>query len=309
MSGDAATASSYEYCAGIARREARNFHQAFRLLPRDRGLAMCALYAFMRRTDDLADEPGGAPSKTAALEHWRESLDSALDGHSSSWPGFPALADTVRRRGIPREHLHAVITGVSMDVCPREYADFRELAYYCYHVASVVGLCCIHIWGYESDGGRAERLAEGCGIALQLTNILRDVREDARNGRVYLPRDDMSRFGVVPGDLDADRTKPGVKELLAFEAHRAYRYYDQVHELVPLVGPVGRPVLLTITGIYRALLDAIAARDFEVLSARVTVPGWRKAAIALGSLPWRFSRSARARTPQSPNRVTIPRAD
>jgi phytoene synthase len=162
------------------------------------------------------------------------------------------------------------------------------LADYCYHVASVVGLCCIHILGYRSENGRAERLAEGCGIALQLTNILRDVREDAGNGRIYLPRDEMKRFGVEPGDLGASQSSRSVKELLAFEARRAYEYYDQSRELVPLVEPVGRPVLLTITGIYRGLLDEITARDFEVLSSRVTIPGWRKAAIALRALPGRF---------------------
>ena len=218
----------------------------------------------------------------------RTALDAALQGCPPEWPGFLALADTVGRWGIPHEYLHAAIDGVSMDVQPREYADFQELADYCYHVASVVGLCCIHIWGYRSEAGKAERLAAGCGIALQLTNILRDVREDARNGRIYLPRDEMNRFGVGPRDLDMSQTSRRVKELLAFEARRAYEFYDQARELVPLVAPIGRPVLLTITGIYRSLLDEIAARDFEVLSSRVTIPGWRKAAIALRALPGRF---------------------
>ena len=155
--------------------------------------------------------------------------------------------------------LHDVIDGVSMDVRPRTYASFDELSDYCYHVASVVGLCCIHIWGYQPDGGRAERLAEACGIALQLTNILRDVREDARNGRIYLPLDEMDQFGVTPQDLDADRPSRQLKELLAFQARRAYEYYDRAGGLVPLVDPIGRPVLLSIVGIYRALLDEIAA--------------------------------------------------
>jgi 15-cis-phytoene synthase len=296
---DPALVASYRYCDAMARREARNFYCAFRLLPHDRRQAMSALYAFLRQTDDLADQKGTVPEKSSALEGWRTALDAAFEGQPTDWPGFPALADTVSRWAIPHEYLHAAIDGVSMDVQPRGYADFAELADYCYHVASVVGLCCIHIWGYRSEGGKAERLAAGCGIALQLTNILRDVREDARNGRIYLPRDEMIRFGVEPGDLDASQTSPRVKELLAFEARRAYEYYDQARELVPLVAPIGRPVLLTITGIYRSLLNEIAARDFEVLSTRVTIPGWRKAAIALRALPGRYLGRATAKTATS----------
>ena len=184
-----------------------------------------------------------------------------------------------------------------MDVQPRPFASFDELADYCYHVASVVGLCCIHIWGYRSKGGRAERLAEACGIALQLTNILRDVREDARNGRIYLPQDEMARFGVEPRELDADRPSRGLHDLLVFQAQRAIAYYEQAKELVSLVDPVGRPVLLTIVGIYRALLDEIARRNYNVLNTRVAVPTWRKAAIALRALPQRFLRQPIVQSP------------
>ncbi len=290
-------ATSYQLCGEIACREARNFYFAFRLLPRDRRQAMFALYAFMRRTDDLADEPGTAAEKDAALDQWRSALDGALAGEPSRWPGFPALADTVSRCGIPPLLLHDLIDGVSMDVQPRSYANFDELADYCYHVASVVGLCCIRIWGYRSEGGRAERLAEACGIALQLTNILRDVREDARNGRIYLPRDEMDQFGVAPQDLDADRPSDRLRELLAFEAGRAYEYYDRAQALVPLVDPIGRPVLLSIVGIYRALLDEITRRDYNVFKERVTIPAWRKAAIALRALPQRFLSPAIPKTP------------
>jgi phytoene synthase len=257
---------------------------------------MSALYAFLRRTDDLADEPGVSGDRTAALEEWRRALAGALAGEPPAWPGLLALADTVSRRGIPPGLLYAVIDGVSMDLQPRSYATFDELADYCYHVASVVGLCCLHIWGYRSEGGRAERLAEACGIALQLTNILRDVREDARHGRIYLPRDEMDRFGVDPRELDSDVPTKGLRDLLAFEAGRAYEYYDQARGLEPLIAPIGRPVLLTIVGVYRALLDKIALRDFDVLSTRVAVPNWRKAAIALRALPLRFLGRTMAKT-------------
>jgi phytoene synthase len=176
-----------------------------------------------------------------------------------------------------------------MDIEPRGFATFDELADYCYHVASVVGLCCLHIWGYRSEGGEAERLAEHCGLALQLTNILRDVRDDAVNGRIYLPREDLSRFGVEPAEL-AVAGRPGdrVRELLAFEARRAYTFYEDARRLVPLVDPVGRPVLRTIVGIYRALLDEIARRDYRVLDGRISLSPWRKVAIALGAIAGRM---------------------
>jgi phytoene synthase len=288
---------SYRFSAGIARREARNFHLAFRLLPRDKRRSMCALYAFMRHTDDLADEPAAVDEKIDALERWQADLDAALAGESPRWPGLLALAHTVSCCGIPPARLHEVIEGVSMDLSPRRYASFDELAVYCYHVASAVGLCCIHIWGYESDGGRAERLAEACGTALQLTNIIRDVREDAESGRVYLPADEMARFGVEPADLTANRTGPRLRDLLEFQARRASEFYAEARGLVPLIEPVGRPVLMAIVGIYRALLEEIVLGDFDVLSRRVSVPAWRKTIIALRAIPLRFLRQAASRTP------------
>lgn len=280
---------SYRYCASVSRREARNFYYAFLLLPRDRRRSMCALYAFLRHTDDLADEPGPADEKARALEGWRRALDAALAGDADAWPGLPALADTVARHAIPAALLHEVLEGVAMDLEPRGFATFDELADYCYHVASVVGLCCLHIWGYRSEGGEAERLAEHCGLALQLTNIVRDVRDDARAGRIYLPREDLARFGVEPEELARDgRPNDRVRELLAFEASRAYTFYEDARKLVPLVDPVGRPVLRTIVGIYRALLDEIARRDYRVLDGRISLPPWRKIAIALGAIAGRM---------------------
>ena len=196
----------------------------------------------------------------------------------------PALADTVRRHGIPKRHLHEVIDGVVEDVRPRAFETFDELYTYCYHVASAVGLSCIHIWGFRSEGGRAEQLAEACGVALQLTNILRDVREDAQCGRIYLPREDLARFGVSPEELTTGVLTPEARRLFAFEGHRAYDFYAQAAPLARLVAPIGRPVLGAIVGIYRALLDEIARRNYDVLADRVALPRWRKTAITLRSL-------------------------
>ena len=289
MTKDRVLEESYRFCAAVARREARNFYAAFRLLPASRRRSMCALYAFLRQTDDLADEPGSAQGKAQALDAWRQALEAALAGDGGAWPGLPALADTVQRYAIPAHLLHAVIEGVERDIQPRGFATFAELADYCYHVASVVGLSCLHIWGYRSEGGQAERLAERCGIALQLTNILRDIRDDAENGRIYLPRDDLARFGVEPQELAAaGPPSDRVRALLAFEGQRAYEYYEAARPLARLVDPVGRPVLRTIVGIYRALLDEIARRDYHVLDGRISLPTWRKITIALRALAGRM---------------------
>jgi phytoene synthase len=282
-------AASFHFCAAVARYKARNFYYGFLLLPPHLRQSMCALYAFMRRTDDLADDPAPGRDGGVALERWRCDVHRALDGGDDrAWPGLAALAATVERHAIPRRYLDAVIDGVAMDVHPRPFATFNDLYGYCYRVASAVGLCCLHIWGYRSKDGRAEALAESCGIALQLTNIVRDVREDAGQGRLYLPQEDLGRFGVVAEDFQARRPSDRVRALLAYEGRRAYAYYDQAQPLAELVAPVGRPVLATIVGIYRTLLDEIARRDYDVLSERVAVPSWRKVAITLRALPGRF---------------------
>jgi 15-cis-phytoene synthase len=290
MTADHELRDSHDFCRRIARREAKNFYPAFLLLPADRRRAMCALYAFMRQSDDIADEPGAIEPKRAALSQWREDLDAALAGEPRAWPGWRALSQAVLDYKVPPHSLHDVIDGVMMDLEPRPFASHDELRDYCDHVASAVGICCIHIWGFRSDGGRAEALAHACGQALQLTNILRDVGEDARNARIYLPQDGLARFGVREEDLLAPRVGAPLRALLAHEARRAYEEYDRAEPLAELIDPVGRPVLRAIVGIYRALLDEIARRDFEVLADRISVPRWRKAMIALGAIGGRFSR-------------------
>ena len=287
---DALRASEH-FCGRLARREARNFFYSFLLLPPGRRRAMYALYAFMRHTDDLADDPDPRGDRAVRLEDWRRAVAEALDGvRADAWPGLPALVATVERFEVPRLYLNEVIDGVAMDIGPRTFPTFDDLYAYCYRVASAVGLCCLHIWGFQSEGGRAEALAEACGIALQLTNVLRDVREDAENGRIYLPSEDLARFGVDPEELRSGPPGDRLRALLAFEARRAYDYYERAEPLSGLVGPVGRPVLATISGIYRALLDEIVRRDYDVLTARVALSTRRKAAIALRSLATRFSR-------------------
>ena len=295
--------ASYRYAAGVARREAKNFYPCFWLLPPDRRRAMCALYAFLRRTDDIADEDSNC-SKVDALQKlatWRSDLDRALAGNAAdSWQGWPALADSTIRHGIPPVHLHDAVLGAEMDLLGNTYTTFDELYSYCYRVASTVGLACLHIWGYQSHGGRAEKLAEECGIALQLTNILRDVREDAMRGRVYLPKEDLDRFQVDPSTFSEMRVCDRSRALFAFEAQRAYKHYESADELIPLVHPSGRAVLSAIVGVYRSLLDEICKRKFDVQAGRISLSKSRKLAILLSSLVGVRARKRPATTPSAP---------
>jgi phytoene synthase len=197
MHADKATSvtveDSYAFCERVARSQAKNFYYSFLLLSRPQRRAMCAIYAFMRYCDDLSDAEGIA-DRPAAIARWRADLDQTLAGNPTEHPVWPAFADAVQRYSMPHAYFYEMIEGVSSDLEPRRIGTFDELYRYCYQVASVVGLTIIHIFGFDSPDAR--RLAETCGIAFQLTNILRDVREDALNGRVYLPQEDLSRFGV-----------------------------------------------------------------------------------------------------------------
>ena len=283
-------AQSYRFCDRVARGQARNFYPSFLLLPRGRRLCMCALYAFLRHSDDIADEPAPLDQKRLALKAWRDSLTAVIDpkfqgqAHPAPWPGWLALAHTIDSRSIPTRYLFEVLDGVEMDLVPQPFETYEALQGYCYRVASAVGLCCLHIWGFRSDDGRAERLAGSAGLALQMTNILRDVREDALNGRIYLPSEDLARFDVDPKSLIETRMTAALRKLLAFEAGRAYAYYDEALALEGLVDPLGRPVLRALVGVYRRLLDEIVGKDYDVMTRRVKVAGWRKIAILLRAL-------------------------
>jgi 15-cis-phytoene synthase len=278
-------ADSYDFCERLARREAGNFYHAFRLLPRPQRRAMCALYAYMRVADDLSDGPEPIPEKRALLDAWRQQLDLALAGRYSHRL-HPAFDHTVRTCGIPRQYLVAVLDGVCMDLEPVRYDTFADLYPYCYRVASAVGLACIHIWGFERPEAKVP--AEAAGIAFQLTNILRDLAEDAARGRVYLPREDLERFGYTE-----DRLRQGVRDepfrrLMQFEAERARSYYEAARPLVPLLKPPGRAVFLVMARTYRALLEAIVKRDYDVFSGRVRLSRWHKMWLALQALPVRW---------------------
>jgi len=271
--GKNACATSYAFCRRIARTRARNFYYSFLLLSREQKDAMCAVYAFMRYCDDISEGQGASRE---AIDRWRQDLDRALAGEYAGNPLWPAFHDTVHRYHIPHQYFHEMIDGVSSDLEPRQIETFDELYRYCYQVASVVGLTIIHIFGFESQD--ALLLAEKCGIAFQLTNILRDVREDVENRRVYIPAEDIRRF-------DADLTKhdENFVRLMQFEAGRARAYYEESRPLIGLVHDNSRRSLWALIEIYRRLLEKIERSNFDVLRTRIRLPAWKKIGVLLSA--------------------------
>ncbi len=265
---------STAYCTSVARRRARNFYYSFVLLSPERRRAICAMYAFMRYCDDLSDDESRS-DRAQAIAQWSRELDAALKGSFSGHPVWPAFYDAVVRYRIPHRYFHYMIEGVSSDLEPRRIRTFDELYGYCYRVASVVGLTIIHIFGFESDEALA--LAEKCGIAFQITNILRDVKEDAERGRVYLPEEDLTRFGIHAAALSGSQKPPRFEELMGFEAARAESYYQAAMPLVDLIAPESRSSLWAMIQIYHRLLIRIERSGFNVLSRRIHVPFWEKA--------------------------------
>ena len=280
-------AKSYDYCQKVASAQARNFYWSFRLLPRAHRLSMCALYAFMRVTDDIADDPRPAIDRAEALDIWQMQLNEHLAGNPNSttaWQGFPALVETVRRHHIPRQYLIAVIDGMRMDLNAVRIQTESEFDQYCWHVASAVGLCCIHIWGFQSCGGRAEKAAEMLGLAFQRTNILRDIAEDYANNRIYLPASLMTQYGIHFHELGLPTATDPLKALVKNQVAIARTQYRNADELQSMVSQEGRPMLRAISRIYESVLNRIEILDFDVITHRARVPKWQKAAIMTYSM-------------------------
>jgi 15-cis-phytoene synthase len=280
--------AAYAECRAIAKREAKNFYYAFVALPEPRRNAICAIYAFMRQADDLADDESvPINERRARLDAWMTAWRVASAGGATGDAVFVAVRDATVRFRIPPTLLDELVDGVTMDLdsanggAPDTYATFDDLYRYCYLVASVVGLVCIRIFGYSDP--RAEKLAEETGIAFQLTNILRDVAEDAERNRVYLPLEDLKAHGVALKSL-LKRPKgvaPSADEraLLREIGGRAERYYASAQALMPLIDKESRPALWVLVKIYHALLKRIEAAEFDVFSERASVPTVKKLAI------------------------------
>jgi 15-cis-phytoene synthase len=291
---------AYAACRIIAKREAKNFYYAFIALPEARRNAICAIYAYMRKADDLADDESlPRDERLRQLDGWRTEWHAVSRGAETSDPVFIAVRDAVARFRIPLSLLEELVAGTSMDLehaatdQPDTYATFDDLYRYCYLVASVVGLVCIRIFGYSDP--HAEKLAEETGIAFQLTNILRDVAEDAARNRVYLPLEDLAAHNVsMQSLLNREPGSPPTaneRALLSDIAARAEKYYQSAKKLLPLIDPESRPALWVLVRIYHRLLIRIRRADYDVFSRRASVPTFQKLEIlAVGMLRMGWAR-------------------
>ena len=276
-------AASYAECHQIARAARSNFYYAFYLLPKPKRDGLAALYAFMRLVDDAADVGENVEASKRNLAKWRAAFDEAVTGRSQFFDGtavtplgehlygereaLPALVDTMQRYKMPARYLHDLISGAEMDLTVKSYPTFDRLREYCYRVAGTVGLTCTHVFGYRDP--RALDLAEKLGVAFQLTNIIRDVHEDAALGRVYIPDEDLARYGVAPEDFLRNEATLGAREVLRFEADRAWRIYEECTDLLDLIDADSGSALWLLVRTYSALLARIEAVDFAVFGERV----------------------------------------
>jgi squalene synthase HpnC len=269
---------SRDYCRNLSRATAGNFYRTFQLLDSSGSDAMCAIYAFMRISDDLVDDAPDSGTATTALTQWRKKTLDAMEG-TFSHPIHPAFVDTIQKHRIPIQYFLDVLDGTGMDLQVREYQTFAELYQYCYRVASAVGLACIHVWGFHDEN--AKKPAEAAGIALQLTNILRDIPEDFERGRVYLPREDMERFGYTQEMLQRREYNPQFLNLMRFEVQRAKDYYLQARGLAKYLKGRSRGIFLAILETYEAILNKIEENGFQVLGEKIRVHPLHKAWILL----------------------------
>lgn len=257
---------AYDYCQGVAKEHARNFYYAFRTLPTPKRQAIYAAYAYCRLCDDIADEEQPLDDKIRQFAETRDQLDQ-FPQHATDDPIFLALQDAISKYEIPREYLDQIIEGVEMDLTITRFQTFEELYNYCYKVASVVGLICIEIFGY--DDPKAREHAVDLGIAMQLTNILRDVKEDAGIGRIYLPLDDLERFGYSEIDLMNNVVNEPFRQLMRFQVNRARKYFASGKQLIPLLSAESRACPAALHRVYSGVLDRIESSDYGVFERRI----------------------------------------
>ncbi len=301
---------SFDFCRRLTRRTAGNFYFSFLTLPRPKRDAMCVVYAWMRLLDDLADNAPSPETSKIALEKWVKQTQAHLSAPSDkrieeeTWTEFvgscppgqipllwPAFVETARRHRIPTAYFDEIAQGALMDQTIRRYETFDDLYRYCYRVASLVGLVSLRVFEYQDP--RAEKCGEWLGIAFQLTNILRDVPEDAARGRIYLPLEDLRAHGVKEEDVLQGRWSEPMRALLESFARRAESYYEKARPVTRLVSPQARPTLRIMTEIYHGILERTRAMDYRVFDHRARVPTWRKLLIVarhqMGALAGRDS--------------------
>lgn len=280
---------AYAVCRGISRRAAKNFYYGFMVLPSEKRNALSAVYAFMRHADDISDEPGVDPQlKRQKLSEWLDAAKAVFTGKATDDPVLMALGDAQAKFKIPPELFEKLVYGTSLDLdMPPTSAEtpailcetFEDLKQYCYYVASVVGLVCIRIFGYQDT--KAEFLAEDCGLAFQLTNIIRDIKEDASMGRIYIPAEDLTRSKLTAanfasGALQDPTQVQQLRPALEYEADRARKYYESAKWLMELIDEDSRAALWVLVEIYSRLLKKITDRNYDVLTERVRLTLWEK---------------------------------
>ena len=281
----------YRESREITRREAKNFYYAFLTLPQERRRAIYVAYAFCRYCDDTVDNAESPDQKTNLLEELHANLNDAYTGRTSDQM-FLALADVADRHDIPEEYFKQVIYGVESDLTKVRYQNFEELRSYCYQVASVVGLICLQIFGYKDDAAR--EYAVDLGLAMQLTNIVRDVQEDLRLGRIYLPQDEIVRFGYSEEEMEAGVVNESFIELMRFQAQRAKGYFDSGFKLLPYLSPRSRACPAVMGQLYSKVLQRIEAAEFDVFQQRISLSKAEKIRVTaqtwftsmLPSSPW-----------------------
>jgi phytoene synthase len=281
-------AEAQTYCTAVTKQSGSNFYYSFYFLPADRRDAMYTVYAFCKEVDNAVDEAPAGSDPREAVRTWRAEVSSIYLG-TPTHPAGISLAEHVKRLAIPREYLDELINGVEMDLTTTRYVTFDELSKYCYRVACVVGLICLHIFGTRDP--RAKDYAVNLGMAFQLTNILRDIGSDADRGRIYLPLEDLKKFGCPEEDLLQHRDTSQFKALMRFESARARGFYDKARTILNALPAGDRRALLPaemMRGVYARILDRIEQSDYCVFGARIRVPNLSRLAIAAGI--WLHSR-------------------
>jgi 15-cis-phytoene synthase len=278
--------ASYRSAEAVARSRS-NFYYSFVVLPAEKKRAFCAVYAFMRYCDDISDGADRLEDKRAQLRDWRSQLDAAYAGVLGKNPVLPAFRDTVRAFSIPKEYFHWILDGAEMDLDTFEYETFGDLYKYCFNVASAVGLVCLQIFGFHDE--RAKKYAEQCGLAFQLTNILRDVKEDADLGRIYLPAEDLRNFDYTAEELRHGVLDERFRKLMRFETERAREYYRAARNLLPLVEDASKPALWAMIAIYERILNQIVQRQFDVFHNPIHLASAEKLVIALKAIAMRLA--------------------
>ena len=259
---------AYEECRAITRQQAKNFYYAFLTLPSAQRRAIYVAYTFCRYCDDSVDQVASTSDKLAALEALQSELAQAYSGHANQ-PMFLALADVADKYDIPQQYFEEVISGAESDLVKSRYDDFEQLRRYCYKVASVVGLICLQIFGYKDTD--AKQRAVDLGLAMQLTNIVRDVREDLEFGRIYLPQDEIARFGYSEAELQSGVVNEPFIELMRFQAQRAKCYFESGFQLLPYLSFRSRACPAVLGQLYRRVLQRIEGADYDVLNNRISL--------------------------------------